>query len=257
MYHTVALTSTDPLGIRALGRGTTGYKRISDTKECSMQTPTHSYDGWIGRNAYDSAGEKIGEITDIFYDDRTGRPEWVTIKTGLFKGNTFVPIHGSQLHDGGDEDDEDSLRLAFTKDVVKDAPRVDADSDHLSPTEEQELWSYYGYDYNADPKLKTYGYGTNYTKNRADKDYTFERPRSEVGAIGDVGTRERGEVEAETTIHNEEARVVSQPETVRLRKYQRTEMVPVTKEEVRVERTSETGEVTTEEVRGRSTQARS
>jgi hypothetical protein len=217
-----------------------------------MQTPTHSYDGWIGRNAYDSAGEKIGEITDIFYDDRTGRPEWVTVKTGLFKGNTFVPIHGSQIHDGGDEDDEDSLRLAFTKDVVKDAPRVDADSDHLTPVEEQELWSYYGYDYNADPKLKTYGYGTNYTKNRADKDYTFERPKSQVGAIGDVGTRERGEVEAETTIHNEEARVVSQPETVRLRKYQRTEMVPVTKEEVRVERTSETGEVTTEDVRGRT-----
>jgi len=225
-----------------------------------MQTPTHSYDGWIGRNAYDSAGEKIGEITDIFYDDRTGRPEWVTIKTGLFKGNTFVPIHGSQLHDGGDEDDEDSLRLAFTKDMIKDAPRVDADSDHLSPTEEQELWSYYGYDYNADPKLKTYGYGTNYTKNRADKDYEFAPPtRAQTGAIGNVGLEDRGEVEGEVTIRNEEARVVSQPETIRLRKYQRTEMVPVTKEEVRVERTTESGEVVTEDVRssGRSKQTRS
>ena len=227
-----------------------------------MQNPTHTYDGWVGRNAYDNTGEKIGEITDIFYDDRTGRPEWVTVKTGLFKGSTFVPIHGSQIHDGGDEDDEDSLRLAFPKDMIKDAPRVDTDSDHLDPAEEQELWAYYGYDYDADPKLKTYGYGTNYTKNRADKDYEFAPPtRSQVGAIGNVGTdrrvEERGEVEGEVTIHNEEARVVSQPETVRLRKYQRTEMVPVTKEEVRVERTSETGEVTTEEVRGRSTKSRS
>jgi stress response protein YsnF len=33
---------------------------------------------------------------------------------------------------------------------------------------------------------------------------------------------------------------------VRLRKYQRTEMVPVTKEEVRVERTTAEGDVRTE-----------
>jgi hypothetical protein len=224
---------------------------------------THSYDGWIGRTAYDSAGEKVGEITDIFYDDRTGRPEWVTVKTGLFGAqHTFVPIHGSQINESRDaDDDENSLRLAFDKNMIKDAPRVDADSDHLSPAEEQELWAYYGYDYNADPKLKTYGYGTNYTKNRADKDYEFAAPtRSQVGAIGNVGTErveQRGEVEGEVTIHNEEARVVDQPETIRLRKYQRTEMVPVTKEEVRVERTTDSGEVVTEEVRGRSTQRRS
>jgi hypothetical protein len=163
-----------------------------------MQNLTHTYDGWVGRTAYDNMGEKIGEITDIFYDDRTGRPEWVTVKTGLFKGNTFVPIHGSQLiHDpDDDDDDDDNLRLAFPKDMIKDAPRVDADSDHLSQTEEQELWSYYGYDYGADPKLKTYGYGTSYTKNRADRDFSYRR--------WDADHKEWGE-----------------PTEVRLRRYQR------------------------------------
>jgi hypothetical protein len=199
-----------------------------------MQQQNTSYDGWIGRKAYDSTGEKVGEITDIFYDDRTGRPEWIAIKGGLLKGSTFVPIHGSQLNPGRTEDDdEDSLRLAFDKDMIKSAPNVSADNDHLTPAEEQELWSYYGYDYNADPKLKTHGYGTDYTKNRADKDFEYRRYDQATSEWRDAGAEES------VTIQNQEAQVVSQPETVRLRKYQRTEMVPVTKEEVRVERSTD------------------
>ena len=214
------------------------------------QTQNTSYEGWIGRNAYDSAGEKLGEITDIFYDDRTGRPEWISVKGGLLKGSTFVPIHGSQMHRGATEDDdEDSLRLAFDKDMIKGAPNVDADNDHLSPQEEQELWAYYGYDYQADPKLKTHGYGPSYTKNRADQDFEYRRFDQGQGEWRDVGAEET------VTIENQEAQVVSRPEQVRLRKYQRTEMVPVTKEEVRVERTTEQGDVVTEDVRsGRSGQ---
>jgi hypothetical protein len=206
-----------------------------------MQTPTHSYDGWVGRNAYDSTGEKIGEITDIFYDDRTGRPEWVTVKTGLFKGNTFVPIHGSQLHDGGDEDDEDSLRLAFPKDMIKDAPRVDADSDHLDPDEEQELWSYYGYDYNADPKLKTYGYGRDYTKNRADKEFQvrpYDRERQVWSDTEQTWVAREGRQDQRVEEHTEEVPVKTTAQvevpvdtTVRLRRYQtqeqKTRMVEV------------------------------
>ena len=63
-----------------------------------MEPATSTYDGWIGRDAYDADGDKVGEITDIYYDDATGRPEWVAVKTGLFgMKRTFVPIHGSQL----------------------------------------------------------------------------------------------------------------------------------------------------------------
>ena len=62
-----------------------------------MKPATSTYDGWIGRDAYDANGDKVGEITDIYYDDVTGRPEWVAVKTGLFgMKRTFVPIHGSQ-----------------------------------------------------------------------------------------------------------------------------------------------------------------
>ena len=107
-----------------------------------MEPATSTYDGWIGRDAYDADGDKVGEITDIYYDDATGRPEWVAVKTGLFgMKRTFVPIHGSQLHGEGDD-----LQLAFHKDMIKDAPRVDPEG-HLSPAEERDLWAYYGYDY--------------------------------------------------------------------------------------------------------------
>ena len=137
----------------------------------SKQSKT-SYDGWIGRDAYDRSGKKIGEITDIFYDDKTRRPEWVAVKTGMFGAkNTFVPIHGAELRtDGGD------LQLAFDKDMVKDAPRIDPDNEHMTPDEERELWAYYGYDYTADTTARNtdYGYGERY-KTRPDTDYQFRR----------------------------------------------------------------------------------
>jgi hypothetical protein len=188
-----------------------------------MTQTTQSYDGWIGRNAYDSAGEKIGEITDVFYDDRTGRPEWVTVKTGLFKGDTFVPIHGSQVHHDTEGGGDDNLRLAFTKDVVKDAPRIDSGNDHLTPMEEQELWQYYGYDYQADPKLKTHGYGTNYTKSRADKDYEFEAPRREDLVQERVQERGVDEVTEEVPVKTTASVEVPVDTTVRLRRYKTTE----------------------------------
>jgi uncharacterized protein (TIGR02271 family) len=179
-----------------------------------------TYDAWIGRNAYDFDGQKVGAITDIYYDDATQRPEWVAISTGLFGlKKTLVPIHGSRPTDDGD------LQVAFDKEKVKDAPRVDPD-EHLSAEAERELWSYYGYEY--DSKTKHYGYGTAYAEDRADRDYTWASDRNADEAM---------------TRSEEELRVAKQREatgTVRLRKYVVTEQqqmtVPVQREEVRVER---------------------
>ena len=135
-----------------------------------MEPATSTYDGWIGRDAYDDDGDKVGEITDIYYDDATGRPEWVAVKTGLFGlKRTLVPIHGSQLHGEGDD-----LRMAFHKDIIKDAPRVDPEG-HLSPAEERDLWAYYGYDYAAETSTKEHGYGKAYGRERADENYNWRR----------------------------------------------------------------------------------
>ena len=139
-----------------------------------MKPVDRTYDGWIGRDAYDADGDKVGEIADIYYDDATGRPEWLALKTGLFgMKQTFVPIHGSQP--SGDSD----LRLAFAKDLIKDAPRVDPEG-HLSPDEERELWSHYGYDYADMTAKKDYGYGTAYGRGA---------PTRATTGIGTIPTR--------------------------------------------------------------------
>ena len=38
----------------------------------------------IGSTVYGADGEKIGKVGQVYLDDQTGKPEWVTVKTGLF-----------------------------------------------------------------------------------------------------------------------------------------------------------------------------
>ncbi|MFI1676596.1 MULTISPECIES: PRC and DUF2382 domain-containing protein [unclassified Streptomyces] len=94
-------------------------------------------DGLTGLTAYDRTGEKIGSVEQVYLDDRSGRPEWVTVKTGLFgMKQSFVPLAGARRQD-------DQLHVATTKEAVKDAPRIDADQ-HIEPGEEHELYAHYG-----------------------------------------------------------------------------------------------------------------
>jgi hypothetical protein len=37
----------------------------------TMEPVTNTYEAWIGRDAYDRNGDKIGEIEAIYYDDVT------------------------------------------------------------------------------------------------------------------------------------------------------------------------------------------
>ncbi|MEU3459288.1 PRC and DUF2382 domain-containing protein [Streptomyces sp. NPDC006733] len=90
-----------------------------------------------GLTAYDAGGEKIGHVQEVYFDDRTGRPDWVTVKTGLFGSKeSFVPLAGARS-------DGDALHVAHDKATVKDAPRLDADQ-HLDVAQEQELFAHYG-----------------------------------------------------------------------------------------------------------------
>jgi len=90
-----------------------------------------------GTDVYDTDGDKIGSVGQVYLDSQSGDPEWVSVKTGLFgTKETFVPLQRASLS-------EDRVVVAYDKARAKDAPRVDADGD-LSPAEEQELYTYYG-----------------------------------------------------------------------------------------------------------------
>jgi sporulation protein YlmC with PRC-barrel domain len=91
----------------------------------------------MGSTVRDSAGEKIGKVGQVYLDDTTGQPEWVTVRTGLFgTKESFVPLAAARVE--GDE-----LVVDIPKSKVHDAPRIDEEG-HLSEEQETELYTYYG-----------------------------------------------------------------------------------------------------------------
>ncbi|MFE4060324.1 DUF2382 domain-containing protein [Streptomyces sp. NPDC059096] len=90
-----------------------------------------------GRSVYDRDGDKIGSIGQVYVGDRTGRPEWVTVRTGLFgMKESLVPLSGARR--AGED-----IHVPYAKDTVKEAPRLDAD-EHLDPGQEKQLYQHYG-----------------------------------------------------------------------------------------------------------------
>jgi len=191
----------------------------------------------IGQDVYDESGEKIGSAAEVYLDDETGQPEWITVRTGLFgTKESFVPIRNADLTDDG-------LRVPVSKDRVKDAPKIDTDG-HLSPQEEEELYRYYGMGTGAETTTTT---TTETTTGMAGTGVT-DTGVTDTG----VGTDTRPAVGHDTsgpttdnamTRSEERLNVGTRSQEVgraRLRKYvvteNVTETVPVSREEVRVER---------------------
>jgi len=109
----------------------------------------------MGSTVRDSAGDKIGKVGQVYLDDTTGLPEWVTVRTGLFgTRESFMPLAAARVE--GDE-----LVVDITKDRVKDAPQIDEDG-HLSEEQEAQLYRYYGVSPGAfgQETGPTGGYGT-------------------------------------------------------------------------------------------------
>lgn len=216
---------------------------------------TETLDRVIGQDVYDEAGQKIGSAGEVYLDDETGQPEWVTVRTGMFgTKESFVPIRDADLTDQG-------LRVPVSKDRVKDAPKIDTDG-HLSPQEEQELYRYYGMGSGGTGQQTTgreHLAGTG-TTTGMDVEDTSGRHMAGTGTVGtgaaggmtDTDTNRHGTVGHDTsgpttddamTRSEERMAVGTTSEEVgraRLRKYvvseNVTQSVPVTREEVRVER---------------------
>jgi uncharacterized protein (TIGR02271 family) len=175
----------------------------------------------------DADGDKIGGVGQIYLDDQTEEPNWVTVKTGLFgTSESFVPLSGASLS-GSD------VVVTYDKDTVKDAPRVAADG-HLTPDEEGSLYAYYGLG-GSDDRGAVYNRDAGYDQD-TDAEATVGRDTS--GPTTDDAM----------TLSEERLRVGTQTREAgraRLRKYVVTEnvtqTVPVSREEVRIEREPITG----------------
>ncbi|NBE94757.1 DUF2382 domain-containing protein [Nonomuraea sp. KC401] len=84
-----------------------------------------------------SDGQSIGKVGQVYLNDRSGEPEWVTVRTGLFgMKQTFVPLANARR--SGEE-----IKVPFDKEMIKGAPNIDVD-DRLTIEEEADLYRYYG-----------------------------------------------------------------------------------------------------------------
>jgi len=102
-----------------------------------MTAPSDFAQRLMGRTVNDQQGNKIGKVGQVYLDDTTGEPEWLTVSTGLFgTRESFVPLRNADY--SGDD-----IVVPVTKDVVKGAPNVENDG-HLEPAEEDTLYRYYG-----------------------------------------------------------------------------------------------------------------
>jgi len=178
----------------------------------------------MGTTVYSSDGDKIGQVGQVYLDDETGRPEWVTVQTGLFgTKESFVPLRESEFTG-------EHLRVPYEKGAIKDAPRVDADQGHLSPDEEAELYRHYGLG-NGHRAEGLSGQDTG-------------RDVSEAAGYEAAGHDTSGPNTDEAMTRSEERLEVGtqsrESGTARLRKYvvteEQTVTVPVSREEVRLER---------------------
>lgn len=87
--------------------------------------------------AWDADGEKLGQVSQVHLDARTGEPVWLTVALGLFNTREhFIPYQGARL-------DGDDLHVAYTKDKITDAPDLEAASE-LTDERMATLSEYYG-----------------------------------------------------------------------------------------------------------------
>jgi uncharacterized protein (TIGR02271 family) len=199
-----------------------------------MTTP-QDIQQFIGRTAVDREGSKVGKIGQVYLDEQTGLPLWITVAAGMFSTRqNFAPVYGSRF-------DGDQVTLAVSKDLIKDAPSIDNDG-QIDANEQDTLYRHYA-DY-LRPGQTGYtdgsqtGYETGGRAGHADSD--------ELGGhtAGVHGQDTSGPTTDNAMTRSEEQLRIG-TETVeggqaRLRKYVVTEnvstTVPVSHEEVRLER---------------------
>jgi uncharacterized protein (TIGR02271 family) len=189
---------------------------------------TQSLGQLAGKHVSGPNGESIGKIKDVYEATDGGGGTFATVTTGMFGGGaSFFPLDAAELR--GDE-----VVVPYTKDFIKDAPRVENDEELTAP-EEQRLFEYYSL---GGTTGATTGATTGMTTG------TTTTTTTDTDARGTVGHDTSGPTTDNAMTRSEEQLRVGTEKVeagrARLRKYVTTETetrtVPVSREEIRVER---------------------
>lgn len=91
----------------------------------------------LGKTIYSSDGETLGTTAQVFRNDRTGEPEWVSVTTGPSGASAaFVPVRDLREQDG-------VLHLPFPAATVRSAPAMAAADGQLSEQQQDQLYRHY------------------------------------------------------------------------------------------------------------------
>ena len=156
-----------------------------------------------GAPVYDSAGEKIGKVEEIYYDYGSNQPEWIGLGTGFFgTKRVLVPVEGARA-------EQDGVAVAYPKDQVKDAP--DIDSDEISPETERELYAYYNRGGTAQGTTDADRVDTDQALTRHEEELAVGKQEVETGRARLRKWVETEPVEMDVELKQETARVTREP----------------------------------------------
>lgn len=86
-----------------------------------------------GGSLVGTSGAAVGDVVQVYRDDQTSEPTWVTVRTSA--GDRFVPLSDARVQGS-------TVMVPFDAAVIADAPAVAADGS-ITPEEEAGLHRYY------------------------------------------------------------------------------------------------------------------
>src|SRR4051794_34665462 len=115
---------------------------MSASDVTAANVPVESLAEWRGADVLDKEGDKLGKLDDVYYDAETDLPAFVTVKAGVFgKHLKLVPLAGATAGRA-------HVRVIFTKDDLKSAPKIDPGVE-ITSEQEAETYRTYGIEYQA------------------------------------------------------------------------------------------------------------
>ncbi len=96
---------------------------------------------WRNHDVVDADGRKIGLLESVYVDTSTDVPAFASVRTGMIGRHrlTFVPLDRATVS-------PDSVRVAYSRGLVKDAFSIDTDGE-LAAEDEPGLFQHYGLPY--------------------------------------------------------------------------------------------------------------
>jgi sporulation protein YlmC with PRC-barrel domain len=117
--------------------GDEGDKGMTDAQGEAQWSATE----WQGKMLFDSDGEKIGKLQEVYVDVENDEPQFATVKEGFIGRHlTFVPLGGTKVS-------PDGLQVAVTKEQVRSAPNIELEGEELSQADESALYHHFALNY--------------------------------------------------------------------------------------------------------------